>query len=77
MLKIEIGTSVTIKRLGRQVTGTVRRVLNRPNMDGSVDSWNFWDLEYDITAVDVHHQKMGTCGRWKQNVDGGEVSLSG
>jgi hypothetical protein len=67
-LQINQGSQVKIIRGGRSVIGTVHRVLNTPNADGTSDSWRFWDLEYMIDATNRP-------GRWKQNVDGGIVEM--
>jgi hypothetical protein len=69
---IEIGSRVVIKAQGREIRGVVKVIANRPNKDGSVDKWNYWDLEYDIENPLRGH---GSYGRWKQSQDGGNVEV--
>lgn len=67
-LEINKDSIIRIQKDGRQVIGKVVRVLNQPLKAGTIDAWWFWDIEYTILST-------GQYGRWKQNVDGGTVTL--
>lgn len=67
-LNINKDSVVRIQKNGREVVGKVIRVLNQPLKNGETNDWFFWDLEYTIPST-------GNYGRWKQNVDGGTVTL--
>lgn len=69
---MNIGSRIIIRAQGLELRGVVRVIANRPKPDGSVDQWNYWDLEYDIENPLPGH---GAYGRWKQSVDGGSVEI--
>ena len=71
-LPISKGDLIRVTAQGHSIIGSVTVVANRPLEDGTTDSWNYWDIEYDILNPLAGH---GSYGRWKQSCDGGEVSL--
>lgn len=73
---IAIGSRIRITKDGREIIGTVQRVLNSPNTDTSFDEQCHWDLEYTILQRSgIGGYARGSYGRWKQWTDGGEVEL--
>ena len=66
------GSKVRINSQGHYIYGDVKKINNRPKPDGTIDQWWHWDLEYEILNPLHGH---GNYGRWKQWVDGGDVSL--
>lgn len=67
-MSVNKGTLVTVAVGSRKVTARVNRVNDRPEQGQPIDRMNYWDLEYTIIPP-------GSPGRWKQNVDGGEVTV--
>jgi hypothetical protein len=72
---IEVGSNVRITVGTRQVYGSVLRIYNRGGLsqEYSPNYPNvYWDIEYEI---DNPAPGRGSIGRYKQNCDGGYLSL--